>query len=242
MGIKNVFFTAFETKAPLFSYDECRRRVRSESKLRLGWGADMQEWSVGLILTVQQWRQQSHQALKWLNHNEEKSFQNTNSTSRYLYYRKKKSLSYLLIVFPFPSGGTYCNEKRNEGGLFLTERFVNTVDFTGRADICSSWRGETENESDQSETKWSVTRVCWKQHSTAYYSSPNEGRHTEDDFHPQRLGHLGRLSLIALRNGACWSHPWGIFSESLKNNQWVTSSQTNILPWPLMAGIHQQHN
>lgn len=55
---------------------------------------------------------------------------------------KKKSLSYLLIVFPFPFGGTYCNEKRNEGGLFLTERFVNTVDFTGRADICSSWRGE----------------------------------------------------------------------------------------------------
>lgn len=56
--------------------------------------------------------------------------------------RKKESLSYLLIVFPFPFGGTYCNEKRNEGGLFLTERFVNTVDFTGRADICSSWRGE----------------------------------------------------------------------------------------------------
>lgn len=73
---------------------------------------------------------------------------------------KKKSLSYLLIVFPFPFGGTYCNEKRNEGRLFLTEGFVNTVDFTGRADIRSSWRGETENESDQSETKWSVTRVC----------------------------------------------------------------------------------
>lgn len=66
---------------------------------------------------------------------------------------KKKSLSYLLIVFPFPFGGTYCNEKRNEGRLFLTEGFVNTVDFTGRADIRSSWRGETENESDQSETK-----------------------------------------------------------------------------------------
>ena len=53
---------------------------------------------------------------------------------------KKKSLSYLLIVFPFP---IYCNEKRNEGRLFLTECFVNTVDFTGRADICGSW-GENE--------------------------------------------------------------------------------------------------
>ena len=55
---------------------------------------------------------------------------------------KKKSLSYLLSVFPFPFGGVYCNEKRNEGRLFLTECFVNTVDFTGRADICGSWRGE----------------------------------------------------------------------------------------------------
>lgn len=55
---------------------------------------------------------------------------------------KKKSLSYLLIVFPFPFEGIYCNEKRNKGGLFLTECFVNTVDFTGRADICSSWRRE----------------------------------------------------------------------------------------------------
>lgn len=55
---------------------------------------------------------------------------------------EKESLSYLLIAFPFPFGGTFCNEKRNEGGLFLTERFVNTVDFTGRADISSSWRGE----------------------------------------------------------------------------------------------------
>lgn len=78
-----------------------------------------------------------------------------------------------------------------------------------------------------------MTRVCCKQHSTAYYSSAHEGRCTEDGFYLWRLGRLGRLSLIALRNGACWLHPRGIFRRSLKNNQWVTSSQTNILPKPL---------
>lgn len=119
MGIKNVFFTAFETKAPLFSYDECRRRVRSESKLRLGWGADMQEWSVGLILTVQQWRQQSHQALKWLNHNEEKSFQNTNSTSRYLYYRKKNPYHIYWLCFHFPLGEPIVMRKEMKEDCFL---------------------------------------------------------------------------------------------------------------------------
>lgn len=53
---------------------------------------------------------------------------------------QEKPLSYLLIVFPFPFGRIYCNEKRNEGRLFLTQCFVNTADFTGRADICSSWK------------------------------------------------------------------------------------------------------
>lgn len=64
---------------------------------------------------------------------------------------EKESLSYLLIGFPFPFGGCaegggdrgLCNEKRNEAGLFLTERFVHTVDFTRRADISSSWRRRT---------------------------------------------------------------------------------------------------
>lgn len=159
---------------------------------------------------------------------------------------EKKSLSYLLIVFPFPFEGIYCNEKRNEGRLFLTECFVNTVDFTWRADICSSWRKEQKMSliNQKQNDQWPVSaamrnRGC-EQHSTAYHSSPNEGRHTDDDFHPQSPGHLGRLSLIALRNGAWWLHPWGIFRKSLKTNQWVTSSQTNILPRPLMTGIHQQ--
>lgn len=51
------------------------------------------------------------------------------------------------LRFHFPSGvgrrgggdGGLCNEKRNEAGLFLTERFVDTVDFTRRADISGSW-------------------------------------------------------------------------------------------------------
>lgn len=103
--------------------------------------------------------------------------------------QKKKSLSYLLIVFPFPFGGIYCNEKRNEGRLFLTECFVNTVDFTGRADICSSWRGEQKMSliNQKQNDRWPMSAAMrnhgCEQHSTAYHSSPNEGRHTEDDFH-----------------------------------------------------------
>lgn len=160
----------------------------------------------------------------------------------------KKSLSYLLIVFPFPFGGVYYNEKRNEGRLFLTKRFVNTVDFTGRADICGSCKGEqkmsliNQKQNDQWPVSAAMRKRGCEQHSTAYHSSPNEGRHTKDDFHPRSLGHLGSLSLIALRNGACWLHPRGIFRKSLKTNQWVTSWQKNMLPRPLMTGIHQQHN
>lgn len=42
----------------------------------------------------------------------------------------------------------------------------------------------------------------------------------EDDFHPRRRSHLGRLLLIAPRNGTRCFQPWGIFTRSLRNNQW----------------------
>ena len=151
---------------------------------------------------------------------------------------KKTSLSYLLIVFPFP---IYCNEKRNEGRLFLTECFVNTVDFTGRADISGSWGGRRENESDQSETKWSVTRVgCDEEavnNTLQIIIHPPPPPPPEDDYHPGTPDQRGRLSLIALRNGAWCLRPRGIFRKSLKTNQWVTLLQTHTL----MTGIHQKH-
>lgn len=88
--------------------------------------------------------------------------------------QKKKSLSYLLSVFPFPFGRMHCNEKRNEGRLFLTECFVNTVDFTGRADSCSSWRGEqkmsliNQKQNDQWPVSAAMRSPGCEQHSTAY--------------------------------------------------------------------------
>lgn len=143
---KVIFFIllhTFETKRPLFSYDVCQRRAGRELKLRVG----------GCVLRYAGPECQLH-----INSSTKEAAQpsNTKVTKsqwgkvilKYQDYlqvfvlQKKKSLSYLLIAFPFPFGGTFCNEKRNEGGLFLTERFVNTVDFTGRADIRSSWRGE----------------------------------------------------------------------------------------------------
>lgn len=163
--------------------------------------------------------------------------------------QKKKSPYHIYwLCFHFPLGEPIVMRKEMKEDCFLPSALSTQLILLGGQ--ISAVPGEEKQKmsliNQKQNDQWPVSvamrnRGC-EQHSRAYYSSLNEGRRTEDDFHPRSLGHLGRLSLIALRNEACWLHPGGIFRKSLKNDQWVTSSQTNILPGPLMTGIHQQHN
>lgn len=123
------------------------------------------------------------------------------------------------LRFHFPLGEPRVMRKEMKRDCFLPSALSTQLILLGGQISAVPREGGTENESDQSETKWSVTCVRRKQHSTPYYSAANEGGRDEDDPHPWRLGHPGWLSSIALRNGACRLHPWGIFRESLKNNQ-----------------------
>lgn len=194
----------------------------------------MQDSNAGLILTIQQWRQHSHQALKWLNHNEEKSFPKYQVYLQVFVLQTKKSLSYLLIAFPFPFGGTFCNEKRNEGGLFLTERFVNTVDFTGRADICSSWRREQKMSLiNQKQNDW------WPV--SAANNTPLLIIQLQMKAGTQRM--TFSHGIWAILDGCPWLH-WEMehvgftheaYLESLKNNELLPCKQTYC---PCRAGIH----
>lgn len=74
--------------------------------------------------------------------------------------QKKKSLSYLLIVFPFPFGGTYCNEKKKWRKIVSYRVLCQHSWFYWEGRYLQFLERRTENESDQSEIKWSVTRVC----------------------------------------------------------------------------------
>lgn len=148
----------------------------------------------------------------WLNHNEEKYFENTTSTSRYSCYSGEKYPHHVYwVCFHFPWGGIYCNEKRNEGRLFLTECSVNTVDFTGRADRRGSCRGRT------AKWVWSI----WKQ----MISDPR----------PPPRG-----AVVVNNTPRAYQSSWneGKKKKKKKGNQWVISWQTNVLPGMLMTGIH----
>lgn len=149
---KNVFsLTVFETKAPL---------------------------------CVVAWTKQFNNRHIYLNHNEEKSFKNIPSSSRYLYYRKKNPYHIYWLCFHFPLGESIVMRKEMKEDCFLPSALSTQLILLGGQISAVPGRGEEKMSliNQKQNDQWPVSaamrnRGC-EQHSTAYHSSPNEGRMT----------------------------------------------------------------